>query len=166
MHKHQSLLLFLFLLLFVSSCNNDNRSKASKLVEIASAEEGVAILPDSLELYNNRKNITKRLSDSIFDLSNGKELKKFLSLVSDHIKKELIYPENEYKQNFEELVVLLLSYDNEGYIYKVTPIYFSKNKAFLTETARIVKTIPRLPVNRSGEISMPFIFNIQKYNNK
>ncbi|MDR0699456.1 MAG: hypothetical protein LBG28_09625 [Tannerella sp.] len=129
-----------------------------------SIEEAFSIIPDSVELAENKKNnVGMILCDSILDISQEKNLRLFISLVCNYVNKQLIYPETEYKSKFEEEVIMALYYDSSGFVYKVEPIWFTRNKAFLTEASRIIKSMPRFPVNRSGVIGVPFVFDIQRY---
>ncbi|MDR1338795.1 MAG: hypothetical protein LBK58_01890 [Prevotellaceae bacterium] len=155
----------LILACMLNACSMSNSNKESiKSVEIGSIEEAWSIIPNSAELAENKKNNAGFiLCDSILDTSKEGDLKQFISQVYNYVNRQLIYPETEYRNSFEEEVIMGLYYDSLGYIYKVEPVWFTRNKAFLTEASRIIKSMPRFPVNKSGAISVPFVFNIQRY---
>ena len=154
----------LIILCTLNACSISNSEKnLVKLVEMKSVEEAFSIIPDSVYLSENKSNADSILYDSILDISEEEDRKQFISLVYNYVNKQLIYPEAEYKSKFEEDVVMALFYDSSGFVYKVEPIWFTKNKAFLTETSRIIKSMPRFPVDKSGVLSIPFVFNIQRY---
>jgi hypothetical protein len=155
----------LVVLCILNACSMSNSEKKSvKLVELNSIEEAFSIIPDSVYFSENKSNAVSTLCDSILDKSKKKDRELFISLVCNYVDMQLIYPEAEYKSKFEEEVIMALHYDSSGYVYKVEPVWFTRNKAFLTEASRIVKSMPRFPVDKSGVIGVSFIFNIQRYN--
>jgi hypothetical protein len=155
----------LFIVLCIlNACSISNSEKKSvKLVEMNLVEEAFSIIPDSVYFAENKNNIDSFLYDSILDVSEEDDRARFISLVYNYVNRQLIYPEAEYKSKFEEEVIMALFYDSSGFVYKVEPVWFTKNKAFLTEASRIIKSIPRFPVDKPGALSVPFVFNIQRY---
>ena len=134
-----------------------------ELTKLDSVEQIWTLIPDSLMLARNRVNITENLADTVLDVSTLEGVKSLTFLIRDFVQDNLIYPEDEYKSNFEEDVVMYLHYDSCGYIYNVTPISFPNNLALIKETTRLIHLIPKLPVKEPGRVGILFEFNIQKY---